>query len=316
VSEKVDKTATPVSPSHRHAAKSAESFHARIRAHIERHLGPVTNVFRGPVGDAASIESNDDTASIEPIDDAASIDVQHVASTKTRPIQTLITAGMSDLPMPVPANAESPRYLELMMTLPESWKQWDWKAPVAVVATIALCYVPYLSIGRGVFGFLTTGYLSEESHTDGNVTWPLAAWRWLAGQVPGDYVVYLAISAMIIAGLSILAASRDPKTPRIVITDVARLLMAFLLLLSPHYPWYFLVLTPFVALIGGAPLWAVTLGALLLQEEIDWDFFIPVLTRKSALYGMFFAACAYVAWQAWRRKNAATMVERGVIQPD
>ena len=203
-----------------------------------------------------------------------------------------------------------------VLALPALWKPWDWKAPVAVVAAMVLCYAPYLSVGRGVFGFLTTGYLSEESHTNGDVTWPLAAWRWLAGQIPGDYYVYLAISALIIAGLSILAASRDPKTPQIVITDVARLLMAFLLLLSPHYPWYFLVLTPFVALIGGAPLWAVTLGALLLQEEIDWDFFIPVLTRKSALYGMFFAACAYVAWQAWRQKNAATMVERGVIQPD
>jgi len=203
-----------------------------------------------------------------------------------------------------------------ILALPALWKPWDWKAPVAVATTIVLCYAPYLSVGQGVFGFLTTGYLSEESHTDGNATWPLAAWRWLAGHLPGDYLVYLAISALTITALSILAASRDPKTPQIVVTDVARLLMAFLLLLSPHYPWYFVALTPFVALIGGAPLWAVTLGALLLQEEVNWDFFIPVLTRKSALYGMFFAACAYVAWQSWRRKSTATVIERRVIQPD
>jgi len=190
-----------------------------------------------------------------------------------------------------------------ILALPALWKPWDWKAPMAVAATIALCYAPYLSVGWGVFGFLTTGYLSEESHTDGNVTWPLAAWRWLAGRMPGDYFVYLAISALIIAALSILAASRNPRTPQIVVTDVARLLMAFLLLLSPHYPWYFVALTPFVALVGGAPIWAVTLGALLLQEELDWDFFIPVLTRKSALYGMFFAACVYAVWQIRRRKK-------------
>lgn len=188
-----------------------------------------------------------------------------------------------------------------IVTLPALWKPWDWKAPMAVAATAALCYAPYLSVGWGVFGFLTNGYLSEESYTDGSVTWPLAAWRWLAGQMPGDYFVYLAISALIIAVLSILAASRNPRTPHIVVTDVARLLMAFLLLLSPNYPWYFLALTPFAALIGGAPIWAVTLGAFFLQEEVDWDFFIPILTRKSALYGMFFVACAYVVWQAWRR---------------
>jgi alpha-1,6-mannosyltransferase len=201
-----------------------------------------------------------------------------------------------------------------ILALPALWKPWDWKAPVAVAATIALCYAPYLSVGWGVFGFLTTGYLSEEAHTDGSATWPLAAWRWLVGRMPGDYFVYLAISALIIVTLSILAASRNPRTPQIVVTDVARLLMAFLLLLSPHYPWYFLALTPFVALIGGAPIWAVTLGALLLQEEIVWDFFIPVLTRKSALYAMLFSACAYVVWQTWRRESAAAPVR--VIQPD
>lgn len=197
-----------------------------------------------------------------------------------------------------------------ILALPALWKPWDWKAPVAVAATIALCYAPYLSVGRGVFGFLTTGYLSEESHFDGSATWPLAAWRWLAGALPGDYFAYLAASVLIIATLSIVAAGRDPKTPQTVVTDVARLLMAFLLLLSPHYPWYFLALTPFAALIGGAPIWAVTLGALFLQEELNWDFFIPVLTRKSALYAMFFAACAYVAWRAWRKKKKIHISEQ------
>lgn len=127
VSEKDDKAAPPASPSHRQAAKSAASLHARITAHIERHLGPVTSVLREPVGDAAGI------------------DVQYVASTQTRPLQTLITAGMSDLPMPVSANAESPRYLELMMTLPESWKlddqsaaQVEWQWPIRQLRSVAL----------------------------------------------------------------------------------------------------------------------------------------------------------------------------------
>lgn len=88
----------------------------RITAHIERHLGPVVKVFR---------ETSADTLG----------NVHHVAPSATRPVHTLITSGMSDLPMPVPEDVESPRYLELMMTLPESWKlddeslqnpQWHW----------------------------------------------------------------------------------------------------------------------------------------------------------------------------------------------
>ena len=42
------------------------------------------------------------------------------------------------------------------------WRPWDWKMPLVVIATIVLCYLPYLSVGWGVFGFLTKGYLTEE----------------------------------------------------------------------------------------------------------------------------------------------------------
>ena len=34
--------------------------------------------------------------------------------------------------------------------------------PLAVVAAILACYLPYLGAGWGVFGFLTAGYISEE----------------------------------------------------------------------------------------------------------------------------------------------------------
>jgi hypothetical protein len=63
------------------------------------------------------------------------IDVHYVAPVDSRPYHTLITSGMSDLPMNVPATEpEAPRYMELMVTLPESWKvgpdhtsdEWWW----------------------------------------------------------------------------------------------------------------------------------------------------------------------------------------------
>jgi hypothetical protein len=83
-------------------------------------------------------------------------------------------------------------------------------------------------------------------------------------------------------------------------------LLAGLFLLSPNFAWYFLVATPFVALVGGAPVWAFTIGAVLLQEEAPWDPHVHILVRKSVLYGAFIAACAYTAlrpWLAGRRKE-------------
>jgi alpha-1,6-mannosyltransferase len=41
------------------------------------------------------------------------------------------------------------------------WRPWDWKMPLAVIATVLLCYLPYLSVGWGVLSFLPAGYLDE-----------------------------------------------------------------------------------------------------------------------------------------------------------
>jgi hypothetical protein len=111
-------------------ALPAQEHRAQITAHIERHLGPVTSVLRPSAVDGVRI------------------DIHHVAATTTRPVQTLVTSGMSDLPMRVPEGTDSPRHLELMVTLPESWKLDDqaienlnWYWPVRQLA--ALAYRPH-----------------------------------------------------------------------------------------------------------------------------------------------------------------------------
>jgi alpha-1,6-mannosyltransferase len=192
-----------------------------------------------------------------------------------------------------------------VVALPAVWRAWDWKLPLTVIVIVGLCYAPYLSVGWGVFGYLTTGYLQEEHLHTGDDVWPLAAWRRIAGVLPGDFVVYLAAFALIMATLAMLAAQREPRTAETSLADINRLLLAFLFLLSPNYPWYFLMATPFVALVGGAPVWAMTVGAVLLQDEATWDPFVPELIRKSLLYGAFLAACVYAAWRSWRRATPA-----------
>ena len=76
-----------------------------IGAHIERHLGPVSGVFH------------------EIISDLVHIDVHVVPATEQFPYLRLVTSGMSDLPMTVPdeVDADVPRYMELMVTLPADW---------------------------------------------------------------------------------------------------------------------------------------------------------------------------------------------------
>lgn len=193
-----------------------------------------------------------------------------------------------------------------VFALPPMWRAWDWKMPAMVVAVLALCYVPYLSAGAGVLGFLTTGYLREESVMSGDTVWPLAAWRWLFGTLRGDVTAYWGASLLIVGGLAFSSSLRAARSPETVIADINKLLLAALLLFSPNYPWYFLALTPFVALRGGAAVWALCIAAVLLQEEAGWGVYVPILIRKTILYGSFIAACASVVRLAWMRRKSET----------
>jgi hypothetical protein len=184
------------------------------------------------------------------------------------------------------------------------WRPWDLKMPLVVIATVALCYFPYLSVGWGVLGFLTKGYLTEEGISAGYELWPLSFWRLVLGEHRGDVVGYavLAVLVLLFKGLSV-ARSSD-RTIAASLADINILLLLILLFLSPNYPWYFLVITPFTALCGTLPNWVVSIGALLLSEQLDWDFYIPRMVTKSILFGGLLLAWALVAWRARMQRTA------------
>lgn len=107
-------------------APHGEECIEQISDHIEQYIGEVEMVFH------------------ELLSDTVHIDVHHVRPTKGRPFHTLVTSGMSDLPMAVPGDIEATRYMELMVTLPEFWqideesfKDEKWYWPVRQLKTLA-----------------------------------------------------------------------------------------------------------------------------------------------------------------------------------
>src|SRR5712664_4084150 len=62
-----------------------------------------------------------------------------------------------------------------LLALPATWRLWDWKAPLIVIAIAVVCYAPYLAVGWGVFGYLA-GYLGEEHYSTGALLWPRYGW--------------------------------------------------------------------------------------------------------------------------------------------
>jgi alpha-1,6-mannosyltransferase len=185
------------------------------------------------------------------------------------------------------------------------WRPWDLKMPFVVIATIALCYLPYLSVGWDVLGFLTKGYLTEEGIGAGNDLWLLSLWRQVVGEHQGDVVAYVVLAALVLMVKASSVASSYHRTVASRLADINMLLLLTLLLVSPNYPWYFLVITPFAALCGSAPTWVVSIGALLLSEQLDWDFYIPRMVTKSILFGGLLLAWAFTAWRTRMQRAAA-----------
>jgi hypothetical protein len=83
--------------------RSAENYE-KIYSHVENYIGPIAGVFR------------------EIISDITAIDIIVAGPTSKRNYYTLVTYGMSELPMTVPEGAEEYRYTELMICLPPTWK--------------------------------------------------------------------------------------------------------------------------------------------------------------------------------------------------
>ncbi len=105
-------------PVYRHESRSEQFVPAggddhteEISEHIERHIGHVDGVFH------------------ELISEHVHLDIHIVKATEDRPFHVLVTSGMSNKAMNVPADLTEFAHAELCLLLPEDWslehKDWD-----------------------------------------------------------------------------------------------------------------------------------------------------------------------------------------------
>jgi hypothetical protein len=182
-----------------------------------------------------------------------------------------------------------------LLALPVFWRPWDWKLPLTVTLAATVAYLPYLSVGSAVFGYLG-GYIDEEGLASGrgiNVLWLMERFT---GPVPEAAIVYIALAAAVLTGLAIAAAWRRDHSDRAAVAWVGWLLVAFLILASPHYAWYFVVLVPFLAITPSATAWALTLTCPLLYDSIGEAGWPEYDVRIAAFLLVTAGALAHDAW--------------------
>ena len=185
--------------------------------------------------------------------------------------------------------------------LPGLWRR-DWRVPAVFVAVMVLAYLPFLDVGWHVLGFLPR-YVEEEGFTGGGggfYLWSLARAALPLGGVSD--LLYIAVAALLGAGLAAYVAFGRVER----ILGATLLAGAFIVLLSPHYPWYFAWLVLFAALVPSAALLWLTLASFLLYltpvgSQLVWDRRRFVV--ESVLYLPALLLAAIALWRHRRREQ-------------
>ncbi|MBT2501576.1 glycosyltransferase family 87 protein [Curtobacterium sp. ISL-83] len=118
------------------------------------------------------------------------------------------------------------------------WRHW-WAIPVGI-AVFGLLYVPYvLTTGLDVLGYLP-GYLSEEGYEDGS------RFALVSMVAHGNAATVLVVLVVLLAAV-VAWRLGDPAHPW---SGEVLLIGVTFLAVTPRYPWYALLLIPFVVLSG------------------------------------------------------------------
>ena len=123
--------------------------------------------------------------------------------------------------------------------------------------------------------------------------WLVATLQTLFGPLPFARPVYLALALGIVGALALGVALYPDRTPEAVLTRLCWTCFAFVFLLSPDYPWYWMILLPFVALLGFPPAWAATIACFLLYDVIDEGFEVSFALRDTALHLVILATLPF-----------------------
>ena len=177
---------------------------------------------------------------------------------------------------------------------PVLYRRWDWRLPVGMAVALMIFYAPYLEVGRQVLGFLP-GYAQEEGLVHGTGFFLLGAINAVAPLPTWSVTVYLLLACAVLGVLAI-AALRQQDRSAASLDKALPLLGLFLVILSPHFAWYFTWLVPFLCfspslafiyLSGAAPLlyeivWQP--GLLAIQAVLYVPFMVILLLERRSRY--------------------------------
>lgn len=120
------------------------------------------------------------------------------------------------------------------------------KSLIAFSAAIVLAYVPYLSVGKGVIGYLF-GYFKEEGFVETGSRYFLLQVMRTVVNVPTE--IYVAGAALSLIAFAAWALFKSKIGPAHAIKASAAIIGLFLFLGTPRYCWYLAWIIPFLCFV-------------------------------------------------------------------
>src|SRR3989475_417334 len=185
---------------------------------------------------------------------------------------------------------------------PAFYKRWSWKVPLVFLTTIVVGYLPYLGVGLTRALVFLFGDAPERGIEGGKDFFLLTAVRRLplGFHVPtAAFVVFAVLIGAALCAWMIARRNENYIANALIIGSV------FVVLVSPHFPWYFAWLIPFLCLIPDAAVIYMTLASFLMYLTWLGDAPNQVLKMKAGIYVPTFVLCTLMVWWRRRRKLSA-----------
>ncbi len=193
-----------------------------------------------------------------------------------------------------------------IVLFPALYKRWSWKMPVALVVTIVAGYLPYIGVGLpGVIGFIP-GYAQERGIVSGEQFFILGLADRLLGGVKLPNAIFLLFAGAVLLALALWSVFKREDDRLGYMKRGLVLGTAFMVLFTPHFPWYFSWLILFLCFVRSIPVFYLTTASFVLYgtwmgEQPEWVF---------ALNSFLYIPCALIGAIAFwnRKKEGATML--------
>jgi hypothetical protein len=181
---------------------------------------------------------------------------------------------------------------------PAFYKRWGWKMPLVFLTTIVVGYLPYLGVGLTRALVFLFGDAPERGIEGGKDFFLLTAVRRLPLGFHLPTAAFVVFAGLIGAALSVWMIARRNEH---YIANGLIIGSVFVVLVSPHFPWYFAWLVPFLCLIPDPAVIYLTLASFLMYLTWLGDAPNQILKMKAGIYVPTLVLCALMVW--WRRRK-------------